>query len=79
MKDKWKKEEEKQGHDTLFGGDPNPPEAEESTFKFPIKDRGEHMDEEIKMKNTLSSVLPNFYGMASENLDSFLFEFDIVC
>ena len=31
------------------------------------------------MKNITPSVLPNFYGMASEDLDSFLFEFDIVC
>ena len=31
------------------------------------------------MKNIPPSVLPNFYGMASEDPDSFLFEFDIVC
>lgn len=71
--------EEKQGNDTLFGGNPNPPKMEESTFKFPIQDRGEYMDEEIKMKNIPPSVLPNFYGMASEDPDSFLFEIDIVC
>jgi len=52
-------------------------EEEESTFKFPIQEPGE--DEEIKMKNIPPSVLPNFYGMASEDPDSFLFEFDIVC
>ena len=52
-------------------------EEEESTFKFPIQEPQE--DEEIKMKNIPPSVLPNFYGMASEDPDSFLFEFDIVC
>eukprot|EP00253_Pinus_taeda_P024888 PITA_24888 len=31
------------------------------------------------MKNIPPSVLPNFYGMASEDPDSFLFKFDIVC
>ena len=36
------------------------------------------MDEEIKMKNISSSVLPKFYGMASKDPDSFLFEFDII-
>jgi len=70
--------EEKQGNDTLFRGNQNPPEEEESTFKFSIQDRGEYMDEEIKIKNIPPSVLPNFYGTTSEDPDSFLFEFDIV-
>lgn len=52
--------EETQGNDTLFGWNQNPPEEEESTFKFPIRDRGEYMDEEIKMKNIAPSVLPKF-------------------
>lgn len=52
-------------------------EEEESTFKFPIQEPQE--DEEIKMKNIPPSVLPNFYGMALEDPNSFLFEFDIVC
>ena len=54
-------------------------EEEESTFKFPIHELEDNHDEEIKMKNIPPSVLPKFYGMASEDLDSFLFEFDIVC
>jgi len=52
-------------------------DEEESTFKFPIQEPQE--DDEIKMKNIPPSMLPNFYGMASEDPDSFLFEFDIVC
>ena len=31
------------------------------------------------MKNIPPSILPNFYGMTSEDPDSFLFEFDILC
>lgn len=58
-------------------GPPNQGQEEESTFKFPIQEPEE--DDEIKMKNIPPSVLPKFYGMASEDPDSFLFEFDIVC
>ena len=54
-------------------------EEEESTFKFPIHEPEDNPDEEIKMKNIPPSVLPNFYGMASEDPNSFLFEFDIAC
>ena len=46
-------------------------DEEESTFPFPIHEPQE--DDEIKMKNIPPSVLPNFYGMASEDPDSFLF------
>ena len=31
------------------------------------------------MKNIPPSILPNFYGMTSEDPNSFLFEFDILC
>jgi len=31
------------------------------------------------MKNIPPSVLPNFHGMSSEDLDSFMFKFDILC
>jgi hypothetical protein len=31
------------------------------------------------MKNIPPSALPNFYGKSSEDLDVFLFEFDILC
>ena len=59
------------------GSVPRQGDEEESTFKFPIHEPQE--DKEIKMKNIPPSVLPNFYGMASEDPDSFLFKFDIVC
>jgi len=63
--------EQKQGNDNLFGGNPNQPNTEETTFKFPIQDGGEYMDEEIKMINIPPSILPNFYGMASEDSGMF--------
>jgi hypothetical protein len=31
------------------------------------------------MKNIPPSVLPNFFGLTTEDPDSFMFEFDIVC
>lgn len=58
-------------------GPPNQGQEEESNFKFPIQEPED--DDEIKMKNIPPSELPNFYGMASEDPDSFLFEFEIVC
>ena len=54
-------------------------EDQEATFKFPILDTSITLGEEVKMKNIPPSVLPNFYSMNSEDLDSFLFEFDILC
>jgi hypothetical protein len=48
---------------------------ETSTFGFPI--RGSN--EDTKMKNIPHSSLPNFHGLSKEYLDTFLFEFDILC
>ena len=31
------------------------------------------------MKNIPPSILPNFHGLASEDPDAFLFEFDVLC
>jgi hypothetical protein len=44
------------------------------TFKFPIK----NTTREARMKNILPSTLPNFYGMESEDSDTFLFEIDVL-
>ena len=54
-------------------------EEHETTFIFPILDTSIILGEEVKMKNILPSILPNFYGMISEVPDSFWFEFDILC
>jgi hypothetical protein len=45
------------------------------TFRFPILD----IAKDIAMKNIPLSSLPHFRGMSTEDPDSFLFEFDILC
>jgi len=52
---------------------------QEATFGFPTLDTREILGEEVKMKNIPPFVLPNFYGISIEDLDSFMFEFDILC
>ena len=42
---------------------------------FPIVDEETH----ATMKNISPSVLPNFYGLRSEDPETFLFEFEVVC
>jgi hypothetical protein len=49
--------------------------VETSTFRFSI--RG--YNEEIKMKNIPHSALPIFHGLSKEDLDTFLFKFDVLC
>ena len=44
-------------------------------FGFPIVDEETH----ATMKNISPSVLPNFYGLRSEDPETFLFEFEVVC
>ena len=45
------------------------------TFKFPIRDtKGEYL-----MKNIPLSTLPNFHGLSSADLDSFHFQYDVLC
>ena len=46
-----------------------------SSFGFPI------LDEETNttMKNISPSVLPNFYGIRTEDPETFLFEFEVLC
>lgn len=46
---------------------------QEETFGFPIIDTSAILGEEVKMKNIPPSVLPNFYGMSTEDPDSFMF------
>ena len=47
-----------------------------STLEFPI---GELPRGATPMKNIPLSALPNFHGLSSEDLDEFLFKFDILC
>ena len=47
----------------------------DNLFGFPIVDEETH----ATMKNISPSVLPNFYGLRSEDPETFLFEFEVVC
>jgi hypothetical protein len=47
----------------------------ETTFGFPILDTTQN----VNMKNIPLSALPTFYGERSEDPNTFLFEFDILC
>ena len=51
------------------------PENYEQTFGFPILDLAQNTN----MKNINPSILPTFHGMSTEDLDAFLFKFDILC
>jgi hypothetical protein len=48
---------------------------EEDPFGFPIQET----DINVQMKNIHPYVLPNFKGMRSEDPETFLFEFEIIC
>lgn len=48
---------------------------EQSIFEFPIVGP----DTQVQMKNLSPLILPHFYGKVYEDLDSFLFEFYILC
>lgn len=49
--------------------------VEPITFKFPITDQ----ECVATLKNIPTSALPNVYGLIIEDLDIFLFEFDVLC
>ena len=57
------------------GGNGNDNIEQEVTFRFPILD----LTRDVAMKNIPPSALPYFHGMSTEDPDSFLFEFDILC
>ena len=71
-----------EAHRRDFGGDEEEqireiPEQDKTkvTFGFPILDS----TRDTPMQNIPPSTLPHFHGMSSEDPDSFLFEFDILC
>ena len=45
------------------------------TFLFPLLS----LINNANLKNIPATTLPKFYGLAIEDLDTFLFEFDILC
>ena len=50
-------------------------EATQPPFPFPIPTQQGNQN----MKNIPSATLPKFYGLITEDPDTFLFEFDILC
>ena len=49
--------------------------ATQPTFPFPIPPQQGNQN----LKNIPSAALPKFYGLIIEDLETFLFEFDILC
>jgi hypothetical protein len=49
--------------------------GEEEILEFPIRES----NGEAKMKNINPSTLPHFHGLISEDLDTFLFKFAVIC
>lgn len=47
----------------------------DNSFGFSIVDEETH----TTMKNISPPVLPNFYGLQSEDPETFLFEFEVLC
>ena len=56
-------------------GNVNDDVEQEVNFGFPIFDS----TVDVTMKNIPPSSLPHFHGMSTEDPNSFLFEFDILC
>jgi hypothetical protein len=74
-----KEREDRESHREEARGNEEEEEEEHTTFAFPIVDTPTLLGDDIKMKNIPPSVLPNFFGLTTEDPDSFMFEFDIVC
>ena len=71
--------ERKEKEDEDRGSNNEDEKDEELTFGFPIYDIPTTFGREVKLKNIPPSILPNFYGTSTEDLDAFLFEFDVLC
>ena len=52
-----------------------PPVMAQPTFPFPLPS----LVTNANLKNIPPNALPKFYGLATEDPDTFLFEFDILC
>ena len=66
---------ENEDHDEFRNEEGEREKWTEATFGFPILDTLQ----DVTMKNITHSSLPTFYGKSNEDLDTFLFEFDILC
>jgi hypothetical protein len=50
-------------------------ETEVVTFEFPTRD----LEGVVQMQSISPSNLPNFHGLANEDPDAFLFQFEVLC
>lgn len=55
-------------------GDVMDDDPEHATFEFPITNQ----ERATVLKNIPPSALPVFYGLMIEDLDTFMFEFDVL-
>ena len=66
---------ENEDHDEVRNEEGEGENWTEATFGFPILDTMQ----DVTMKNIPPSSLPTFYGKSNEDLDTFLFKYDILC
>ena len=66
---------ENKDHDEVRNDEGEGKNWTKDTFGFPILDTMK----DVTMKNIPPSSLPTLYGKSSEDPDTFLFEFDILC
>ena len=67
--------EENEDHDEVRNDKGEGENRTETTFVFPILDTAQ----DVNMKNIPPSSLPTFYGKSNEDLDTFFFEFEMLC
>ena len=67
--------EESEDHDEVRNEEGEGENQTKATFGFPIL----NTMHDVTMKNIPPSSLTTFYGKINEDLDTFLFEFDILC
>ena len=65
---------ENEDHDEVRNDEGEGENRTETTFRFLILDTAQ----DVNMKNIPPSSLPTFYGKRNEDLDTFLFDFDIL-
>ena len=68
-------DDQEEHNNVIHGEEEETGNQTETTFGFSILDTTPN----VNMKNIPLSVLPTFYGKNSEDPDTFLFEFDILC
>ena len=75
MSNKHESDEEEAMEENHHHEDNSLPKGTVATLQFPIQ----QPEGTAPMKNISPSVLRHFHGIAAEDPDEFLFEFDILC